>query len=103
MSTETEKWDISKLDHSAREKAAETRRLNAAKINNKKKLRRRRIKGEVSSMSIAIANMCRECMGFEADGHSSLAQCVEECPATECHLWPWRTGRLDITKEEELW
>ena len=86
-----------------REKINRSRRLRSEAINNTKKLRRRRIKGEVSSLSAAIANMCRECMGFESDEYPSLAAKVKDCPCVQCHLWPWRSGKLNTDGEEELW
>jgi len=55
---------------------------------------RRREPDQVPSLSTAIRAQCRECCGWDADGHQSLAANVEACPARECWLWPWRSGAL---------
>lgn len=52
-----------------------------------KVVNRRRRPGEVFIRSTAIRNHCRECCGWESD--------PKDCPAVECHLWPYRLGPLD--------
>ena len=84
------------------EKLAEGRRRRLERTNNRKLFRRRRIRDEVSKLSVAVANMCRECVGFEGD-KCTLTEEVRQCTAVRCHLWPWRMGKLNTVGEEELW
>lgn len=76
-------------------KAVESRKRISGMINCRKLKRRRRKPGEVATRTVAIQNMCRECMGFTADDMPSLAATVKACTAYECWLWPWRNGKID--------
>jgi hypothetical protein len=78
----------------SRKAASETRSATAAMINYRKLSKGRRRPDQIPSPKVAIMNFCRECNGWDSGGEASLAEAVRKCPAEECWLWPWRTGRL---------
>ena len=86
-----------------REKAAEAskkaikRRSEA--VNARGRATDRRQDGEVRSRKDSITSFCSECItsyGDDVGGHGSIKNAIRHCPATECHLWPWRLGTLDL-------
>jgi len=78
-----------------RTKAIEGRRRRSALVNVRRVPHRRRLPGEVPSLSAAVVGHCDECCGWDSGGLGSVAANVRACPARECWLWPWRSGRLD--------
>ena len=78
----------------------EGRRAAAAKragaVNCNRLMRSRRKDGNIANKRYSIQNFCRECHGWDAGDSPSLSAAVDECPAEECWLWPWRNGKLDL-------
>jgi hypothetical protein len=56
------------------------------------KASKRRQRKQIAPMDLSIRNFCRECMGFSKGDSDSLDEAIENCPAWECWLYPWRNG-----------
>ena len=82
--------------------AAEARKeatKNAAEIiNTKGRATDRRKAGEVRNRGDSITSFCSECItsyGDDTGGYGGILNAIRMCTATECHLYPWRTGKLE--------
>ena len=78
--------------------AQEARKATSRAINAKGRATERRQPGEVRSRKDAIRSFCSECItmyGLDNGDAGTIKGAIEACPATECHLWPWRGGPLD--------
>lgn len=88
------------LTSEAARKARDEARLKAnalrrEAVNTKGRASDRRKPGECRNQPDSIASFCAECMGYETDpGQGTMAHIIETCVATECHLYPWRGGKL---------
>ena len=85
------------------DKAAEARLIAAkersAAINTKGRATDRRKAGDIRNRRDSITSFCSECItsyGDDISGYGSILNAIRMCTATECHLYPWRTGKLDI-------
>jgi hypothetical protein len=76
-------------------RALEARRKTKAAISVTKVPTRDRLPSEVANKGNSIRWFCHSCVGYEADGHGSIAARVRDCDARYCPLWPWRNGQLD--------
>ena len=85
------------IDVKARAEAiAEAKRKKSAAITAKGRATDRR-SGETRSPQDAITSFCSECItsyGLDVAGHGSVLGAITACDTLECHLWPWRRGRL---------
>lgn len=95
------------VDRDAAVKAAtEAKRRKAAAITASGRALDRRQQGEIRSPQDSITSFCSECItgyGLDVGGHGSVLNAIRECTSKECHLYPWRTGKLDeglIGKED---
>jgi hypothetical protein len=83
------------------EALARSQRMRSAAITAKGRATDRR-NDENRPPQDAITSFCSECItgyGLDIGGHGSLLAAVVACPATECHLWPWRRGRMVFDEE----
>lgn len=70
----------------------------SAAINTKGRAKDRRSSGEVRNRRDSIMSFCSECItayGLDVGGNGSVAAAVRACPSVECHLYPWRNGKID--------
>jgi hypothetical protein len=68
------------------------------RINARGRARDRRKAGEVRSPQDSIISFCTECItgyGLDVGGAGSVAEAINRCTAPECHLYPWRNGKLE--------
>ena len=80
--------------HVAREASKE---LRTSAINAKGRAKDRRVPGECRTRKDAIQSFCSECItsyGLDNGGHGSILAAIVACECQECHLWPWRRGKL---------
>ena len=85
------------------DKAAKARKAAAKKraetINASGRATDRRKPDEVRNTGDSITSFCSECItsyGLDTGGYGSVLNAIRMCTATECHLYPWRTGKLEI-------
>ena len=94
------------VDTEARAEAiAEAKRRKAASITHTGRAKDRRQPGECRRPQDAITSFCSECItmyGLDTGGHGSILNAIRECTAKECHLWPWRTGKLVVDEEGRI-
>ena len=77
---------------------AEAAKKRAEAINTKGRATDRRQDGEVRNRRDSITSFCSECItsyGLDVGGYGSVLNAIRMCTSTECHLYPWRTGKLD--------
>ena len=82
----------------AAKKSQETRKRRRALINAKGRARDRRRADEIRSPRDSIISFCTECItayGLDVGGAGSVAEAINRCTAPECHLYPWRNGKLE--------
>jgi len=77
----------------AQAKANETRRRTKEAIDAKGIATCERL-GEVRSIQDSVRSKCADCVSYNADGRAS--RLIRECDFWNCHLWPWRNGKLDL-------
>ena len=68
-----------------------------AAVNTVGRAKDRRVSGECRSRGDAITSFCSECItsyGLDVGGHGSILDAITACECQECHLWPWRRGKL---------
>ena len=83
----------------AHRKSAEARKVAAEAINAKGRATDRRKPGEIRTRKDSITSFCSECItsyGDDIGGYGSILNAIRMCTATECHLYPWRTGKLEV-------
>lgn len=81
------------------EKSREAKKRNAEAVTIKGRATDRRKPGEVRSPKDAITSFCSECItmyGLDVGGTGSVLNAIKACDCQECHLWPWRTGKLEV-------
>jgi len=90
------------LEHIDYDKALEARKEAIKKaaeiINVKGRATDRRKAGEVRNRRDSITSFCSECItsyGDDIGGYGTILNAIRMCTATECHLYPWRTGKLE--------
>ena len=89
------------LEHVDYGKALEARKealkKTAEAINAKGRATDRRQDGEVRNRRDSITSFCSECItsyGLDTGGYGSVLNSIRMCTSPECHLYPWRTGKL---------
>jgi hypothetical protein len=88
-------WIDREKAEAARKESMEKRRQA---INAKGRARDRRKAGEVRNQRDSIISLCTECItgyGLDVGGAGSVAEAINRCTAPECHLYPWRNGKLE--------
>ena len=68
-------------------------------INASSRATDRRKPDEVRNAGDSITSFCSECItsyGLDTGGYGSVLNAIRMCTTTECHLYPWRTGKLEI-------
>ena len=83
----------------ASRKSAEARKAASDAINAKGRATDRRKPGEIRTRKDSIASFCSECItsyGLDTGGYGSVLNAIRMCTSTECHLYPWRTGKLEV-------
>ena len=61
-----------------------------------------RRRGENRTPQDAITSFCSECItmyGLDVGGNGSVLGAITACSCQECHLWPWRRGRMMFDEE----
>ena len=85
----------------ASRKSAEARKAASDAINAKGRATDRRKPGEIRNRRDSITSFCSECItsyGLDVGGYGSVLNAIRMCTSTECHLYPWRTGKLDTER-----
>ena len=85
----------------AREASNRSRRMRADAITAKGRATDRR-RGENRAPQDAITSFCSECItmyGLDVGGDGSVLGAITACSCQECHLWPWRRGRMMFDEE----
>ena len=78
---------------------AEAARKRADAINAKGRATDRRKLGEIRNRKDSITSFCSECItsyGLDVGGYGSVLNAIRMCTSTECHLYPWRTGKIEV-------
>jgi hypothetical protein len=90
------------VDTEARARAiAEAKRKKAAAITARGRATDRR-SGENRTPQDAITSFCSECItmyGLDCGGHGGVLAAITACTCKECHLWPWRRGKMVFDEE----
>ena len=83
----------------ASRKSAEARKAASDAINAKGRATDRRKPGEIRTRKDSITSFCSECItsyGLDTGGYGSVLNAIRMCTSTNCHLYPWRTGKLEV-------
>ena len=90
------------MEHIDRDKAAkalqEARKRHSNAVNTKGRAGDRRKPGEIRNRGDSIKSFCSECItsyGLDTGGAGGTQAAIRACASTECHLYPWRLGKLD--------
>ena len=78
---------------------AEAARKRTEAVNMKGRATDRRKTGEIRNRKDSITSFCSECItsyGLDTGGYGTILNAIRMCTATECHLYPWRTGKLEV-------
>ena len=90
------------IDTEARARAiADSKRKKSAAITARGRATDRR-RGENRNPQDAITSFCSECItmyGLDVGGNGSVLGAITACSCQECHLWPWRRGRMMFDEE----
>ena len=78
---------------------AEAAKITSEAVNTKGRATDRRKTGEIRNRKDSITSFCSECItsyGLDTGGYGTILNAIRMCTATECHLYPWRTGKLEV-------
>jgi hypothetical protein len=95
---DVDRQEAARLSSEARKRASDA-------ITHKGRAKDRRQPGECRRPQDAITSFCSECItmyGLDTGGHGSILNAIRGCTAKECHLWPWRTGKLVVDEEGNI-